>query len=244
MRKNILLLTGWGATCKVWEPIIPALSAGFQINCVTPSWLSDSQIGSSLNNIDGYIEELAATIHQPINIVAWSMGGLLAIKLATRLPVLVESICLISSVPKFVSADNLNAGIDYQWFNQFVNQYQAQPLTSLNKFLALQVKNDMSARTCLRFLKKSCDFENYNLTECEYGLKLLRQLNLLEQLQALKCNTLFIHGSCDAVVNLQSAQYAASISNSQIALISGAGHVPHVSQPNEVANIINTYLCQ
>jgi pimeloyl-[acyl-carrier protein] methyl ester esterase len=244
VNKDILLLTGWGATCTVWEPIIPALSDGCQVNCVTPSWLNSHVIEGSLGDVDDYIEKLALTITRPINIVAWSMGGLLAIKLATRFPDGVENICFISSVPKFVCADNVNAGIDYQWFNKFLDQYQSQPLATLNKFLALQVKNDSSVRTCLRLLKKACDFENYDLIECGFGLKLLQQLDLSDQLKVLECNTAFIHGSSDAVVNLQSVEYAAKISNSPLSIISGAGHTPHVSQPDAVADIIKNYLYQ
>jgi pimeloyl-[acyl-carrier protein] methyl ester esterase len=244
VNKDILLLTGWGATCTVWEPIIPALSDGCQVNCVTPSWLNNPAIAGSLRDIDGYIEKLAATITMPTNIVAWSMGGLLAIKLAARFPDVVENICFISSAPKFVCVDNENAGIDYQWFNQFVSQYRTQPVETLKKFLTLQVKNDASARTCLRVLKRACNFENYDLIECGFGLELLQQLDLSGQLKALKCNTSFIHGSSDAVVNLQSVQHAAYISNSPLSIISDAGHTPHISQPDAVADIIKTYLYQ
>jgi pimeloyl-[acyl-carrier protein] methyl ester esterase len=242
VNKDILLLTGWGATCTVWEPIIPVLSDGCQVNCATPSWLKDAEIDGTLSDIDNYIDKLATTISIPTNIVAWSMGGLLAIKLAARFPELVENICFISSVPRFVSVDNKNAGIDYQWFNQFLDQYQSQPVATLNKFLTLQVKNDASIRTCLRFLKKACDFESYDLIECGAGLKLLQQLDLLEVLKTLTCKTSFIHGSSDAVVKLQSVQHAAYISNSPLSIISDAGHTPHISQPDVVARIINSYL--
>ncbi|MFK7794117.1 MAG: alpha/beta fold hydrolase [Gammaproteobacteria bacterium] len=241
MAEDILLLTGWGATCTAWEPIIPALTDGCQINCVIPSWHENSKIQGSLSDVECYVEKLAATISVPTDIVAWSMGGLLAIKLASRFPQLVKNICFISSVPMFVSENNENAGIDYQWFTQFINQYRAQPLVTLKKFLTLQVKNDASVRDCLRFLKKSCDFERYDLIECGYGLNLL-QLDLSEELKRLKCKTFFIHGSFDAVVNLNSAKHAAYISNSPLSTISDAGHTPHISQPDEVARIIKSYL--
>ncbi|MDW3096029.1 MAG: alpha/beta fold hydrolase [Gammaproteobacteria bacterium] len=242
MQKDILMLTGWGATCKVWEPIIPALSNGCQINCLTPTWLSDSQIKSSLSDIEGYIERLGAMINAPVNIVAWSMGGLIAIKLATRFPALVRSISFIASVPKFVSADNQNTGIDFQWFNMFVDQYQSSPAETLKKFLTLQVKNDSMARDCLRVLKNACEVGDYDMIECGYGLNLLQQLDLSKQLQSLECKTLFVHGENDAVVNLQSAQYAASLSGAPLEVISGAGHAPHISRPSEVARFINNHL--
>ncbi|MFK8028022.1 MAG: alpha/beta fold hydrolase [Gammaproteobacteria bacterium] len=241
MKKNVLLMPGWGATCKVWESIIPVLSEGCQINCLPPTWSSASEINGSLSHLDDYISNVAALIKAPTNIVAWSMGGLLAIKLANRFPQLVEQICFVSSVPKFVSEDNQNTGIDYQWFNQFVAQYQSQPIATLKGFQTLQVKNDAAARNCLRSLVKASDFENYNLTECGFGLRLLQE-DLSEEFIALQCNTCFIHGDADAVVNLKSVEHAAYISNSPLSILSQAGHAPHVSQPDAVARIIKSYL--
>ena len=239
----MLLLTGWGATCTVWEPIIPALSECFQVNCVTPSWLDSETVGASLCNIEAYIEKLASQIHKPTNLVAWSMGGLLAIKLAARVPEFIQSVCFISSVPKFVCADNENAGIDYDWFNNFMSQYQQDAISTLNKFLVLQVKNDTFARPALRLLKSACVFDEYDLVECACGLELLQQQDLSEQLMNLQCKKIFIHGGRDAVVNMQAAQNAAVSSNAQFCLVSNAGHAPHVSHPNNVAEFIKTHVC-
>lgn len=241
MKKNLLLMPGWGATCKVWESIIPVLSDGCQINCLQPTWSNMSDIKGSLSQLDNYISNVAASINTPTNLVAWSMGGLLAIRLATRFPQLVEKICFVSSVPKFVAEDNQNTGIDYQWFNQFLTQYQSHPMATLKGFQTLQVKNDSAARHCLRVLINACDFENYDLTECRLGLTLLKE-DLSEEFNALQCRTCFIHGDEDAVVSLKSVEHAAYISNSPLSIISGAGHAPHVSQPDAVARIIKSYL--
>jgi len=243
VQKDMLLLTGWGATCTVWEPIIPALSECFQINCITPSWLDSETVGASLCDVDDYIEKLASQIHKPVNLVAWSMGGLLAIRLAARVPNLIQSVCFISSVPKFVCANNENAGIDFDWFNNFVSQYQQDSISTLNKFLTLQVKNDAYARPALRLLKNACVFEEYPLVECACGLKLLQQQDLSEQLMSLQCKKIFIHGGRDAVVSIQAAQNAAFTSKAQIYLVPNAGHAPHVSHPNVVAEHIKTHLC-
>lgn len=240
MKKEILLFTGWGATCDVWKLIIPVLSERYQVNCHSPSWLSDdnNNMNSSLHDFDQYIAELAALLNNSVNVVAWSMGGLLAIALAKRYPHLVDKICFVSSVPTFVHRDNQNVGIDYDWYQSFQRQYQQHPLKTLKRFLTLQVQGDASAKTILNELKNICSFERYDLVECGYGLALLSKLNYKQDLKSLMCETFFVHGRNDAVVNLQSAKHAAEVSNSPIYVIDQAGHVPQLSQAEEVSNII------
>ena len=198
-------------------------------------------MNSSLSHFDEYIDELAATIDAPKHIVAWSMGGLIAIALARRYQHLVEKICFICSVPNFVSQNNKYAGIDYAWFEAFSQQYQQQPIRMLKKFLALQVKDDEFAKATLIELKQACQFGGYNLTECRHGLELLRTLNFMTDLSELNCDTIFIQGGQDHVVNKQASQHAASLSNSQLYVLEQAAHVPHISHANQTAQIIREF---
>lgn len=238
MGKSILLLTGWGATCTVWEPIIPALSECFQINSVTPPWVKKNQLDASLKDLNQYIDKLASSVERPVNIVAWSLGGLLAVRLASRYPDIVCSIHFVSSVPKFVSEDNQHAGIGYDWFIGFIQEFKQKPLSALKKFLVLQAKNDVFAKSTLSFLKKTCRFDKYDLDECRYGLDLLHQMDLMEELVNLQCETVFMHGDRDAVVDIEVARYAAIQSGSDFHAINGAGHIPHVSHPQQVIDIV------
>lgn len=238
MKKEILLFTGWGATCDVWEMIIPALSEGYQINCHTPSWLGENKMCASLSNFDEYIDELGTAIKSSKSIIAWSMGGLIAIALAKRYPQLIKKICFVSSVPNFVAKDDPYAGIDFDWFQEFLYQYQQRPLKTLKKFLTLQVKGDEFAKQTLVNLKKYCQFDVYNLIECGYGLELLCKLNLKEDLTSLDCDTVFIHGKQDAVIAPQAVEHIVSYSNSSIHWIENAGHVPQLSHAEQVLCVI------
>jgi pimeloyl-[acyl-carrier protein] methyl ester esterase len=239
MKEEILLLTGWGSTCGVWKFIIPVLSECYQIKCHAPSWLGESTIDASLKDFDDYIEALAATCEKPVYIVAWSLGGLLAIALAERYPRLIKKICFVSSVPNFVSKNDEYTGINFDWFQSFVEQFQQQPLQTLKKFLALQVKGDEFAKNTLKELRVVCPFENYDLAECAVALELLGKLDLKKELCKLDCETVFIHGMQDAVVNVRSAHHYADISESFIHIVEDAGHAPHVSHAEEVLDVIH-----
>ena len=240
MQKNILLLTGWGATCTIWEWIIPALDGRCQINCVPPSWEQKKEFGS-LSELDIYVNNLAKSLHSPVQIIAWSMGGQIAIRLASRYPELVSSICFLSSVPVFVSEDDENEGIDFDWFCAFERDFEKSPLSTLKKFLVLQVKNDEFAKQTLQKIKSESSFDQYDFAECKFGLDLLK-INSMDDLLKLTCEKYFIHGDADAVVNINSAVHAANLSNSACYTIQGAGHAPHVSHASQVGDIINRHL--
>ncbi len=239
MKKEILLFTGWGATCDVWKPIIPALSNGYQINCIAPAWLRNNTNAVSMRYFDQYVDEIAQTLDAKNYLIAWSMGGLIATALAARYPHLVERMCFVSSVPNFVSEKNINTGIDYYWFQSFMKQYTDNPIRTLKKFLTLQVRGDVYAKKTLCELKNICPFEKYNLQECFYSLQLLNELDLTMELLNINCDKVFIHGEQDAVVNVEAAKHIANISHSPIHLIPCAGHAPQLSHADKVSRIIN-----
>ena len=238
MQDNILLITGWAATHAVWKPIIPALRQYGQVKPIQPPWLKPTAAQASLSNFDLYVEKLSKIINTPTHIIAWSLGGLIAIAAASKKVQAVKSICFISSMPKFVCQNNRSSGIDYQWFKGFTAAFDARPIDTLKKFLWLQSKGDNFAKLTLKFLKSNFDFENYDLQECKRGLVLLEELNLLDKLTGLTCKKIFIHGDNDAVVNLQAARFACQSAQAEMHVIKGAGHVPQVSHHQAVANII------
>lgn len=181
---------------------------------------------------------LAKSIKYSTHVVAWSLGGLIAIRLATSFPALVNKIVFVSSAARFVSQEK---GIDPGWFDQFQREYDKQPIAVLKKFLALQVKGDEFSKTTLRQLRAANSIDLYNLDECRFGLSLLQELDLVAELKQLSSALAFVHGERDAVLPICAAQNSADLGNAEFYSIPAAGHAPHVSHPEEVANFIMDY---
>jgi pimeloyl-ACP methyl ester carboxylesterase len=77
------------------------------------------------------------------------------------------------------------------------------------------------------------------LLEYSYGT------DLRPELSKLQIPTLVIHGDSDAIVPLKDSEYAASqIPNSHLHIVHGAGHVPTMTRPREVAEEINRYFSE
>jgi pimeloyl-ACP methyl ester carboxylesterase len=53
---------------------------------------------------------------------------------------------------------------------------------------------------------------------------------------------LIVHGSADALVPVEAAQrLARTVPNARLSILDGAGHVPTVTRPREVAQAIDAY---
>jgi len=74
------------------------------------------------------------------------------------------------------------------------------------------------------------------LNECTYGI------DFRPQVSKISLPTLIIHGDNDMLVPLSDAEWlASSIPNSHLSILKGAGHVPTVTRPREIAEEINRY---
>jgi pimeloyl-ACP methyl ester carboxylesterase len=76
------------------------------------------------------------------------------------------------------------------------------------------------------------------MDECEAGLMLLLRMDVRPQLKQIKQQVRVIHGQNDAVLPLAAGQNLAQYFNTKCSVIEGAGHVPHLSQPEAVVDAI------
>lgn len=236
-QQKLLLLSGWGTCCAAWDQIIPVLQARYQINCIPPSWAPATRASHSLNDFAAWVEWLANDLSAPVNIVAWSFGGLPATQLAARCPELVDHIIYISSSAKFLADENA-AGIDPVWFAKFNQDFSRRPFKMLQKFFTLTNYGDEHAEQATTLLRQACNVDQYDMQECAYALNHLGALDLSRQLTELNCSISFIHGENDAVLTLEAARQAAQQVNSELYVLPATGHAPHISHPQEVADLI------
>ncbi len=72
--------------------------------------------------------------------------------------------------------------------------------------------------------------------------RLSGSIDLRAAVPRLTTPTLILHGERDAIVPLESAQWLArALPHAQLTIFAGAGHVPTVTRPRDVAQAINTF---
>ena len=87
-----------------------------------------------------------------------------------------------------------------------------------------------------KILQRATQASSIRLNECTHGIDLRPEISKIE------LPSLVIHGDGDKLVPLEDAEWLVShLPNSHLQVIKGAGHVPTVTRPLEVADEINRY---
>lgn len=87
-----------------------------------------------------------------------------------------------------------------------------------------------------KILRRATPESSIKLNECTYGI------DLRSEISKIYIPSLIIHGDRDKLVPLEDAEWLAShLPNSHLHIVIGAGHVPTVTRPFEVAQAINQY---
>jgi len=150
-KKKLVLIPGWGFDARVWQPILAELNLCYELICLDlPGRDLDLHI-----NLDNMVAELEKNLPPRACYLGWSLGGLVAMRLARLLPARVEKLFLVGATPKFLAADNW-PGMAMQTFDNFMHLVQHDPQRSLREFMALQLPKGVSSRAAVRQLREVC----------------------------------------------------------------------------------------
>lgn len=161
-------------------------------------------------------------------IVAWSLGGLFAIKFCAAHPNLCKKLILVNCLPKFVSDDTWQA-IPTHIAREFAQLCRANMHHALEKFTRL-VKHPTHTHA----------IEQHLLFENKYHASLKRQLQFLfaadyrSLLKKLNIPISCYFGTHDTIIPIQAAQQLKTINpNITLKIIQKAGHIPFLSHTND-----------
>jgi pimeloyl-[acyl-carrier protein] methyl ester esterase len=179
-------------------------------------------------------------------VLGWSLGGLLALKLAQRLSL--RALVLVSSTPRFVANDEWPQGMQPEVFAQFFSRLQQNLQGTVQDFLRLQVRGDAHAAQTFATLKASLLLHPANPLTLRRGLELLRDADERAALSSVQVPTLVVAGEYDRITHPNaSAHLAKHLPNARYAPIKRAGHAPFISHREDflaaVHNFLNSTVC-
>jgi pimeloyl-[acyl-carrier protein] methyl ester esterase len=201
----IYTIPGWGFSADILKQGALADKTCFGLDYFDSSDLS----------IEGIALELAKAINQPSTLVAWSMGGLFATKIASLFPEKVKKLILLASQPRFI-ADTGYSGIDPQAMNSFIESAH-QDFSRLKQQFINKV-NFSSRNDVAPYFLEGC------LEQLKTLLKILATADLREDYRYLKTEILHIMGSKDAVLRQDEQSLRKINSNITVVRIADAGH--------------------
>jgi len=195
-------------------------------------------MGSQKKNMKGQISNDAI-------LIGWSLGGMIAIKLAETKRSKISALILLASTPCFVKKTDWLCGVDENKLQQIAIDLKHDKNKVLQTFITEVAMGDPLPRETIRMLQDQANKNALSAETLTDGLEILIKQDLRNNLKQLKCSIGLILGTNDHLVSFSTGPATLSIcSNSNIELmtIEGAGHAPFVSQPIVTANAVKSFV--
>ncbi|MEQ1488816.1 MAG: pimeloyl-ACP methyl ester esterase BioH [Methylotenera sp.] len=250
---NLVLLHGWAMNGAVWQPLVKSLSKQFTLHIVDIPGMGSSRPLEPYH-LHIIAEKIAEMIPANADLVGWSWGGQVAMRLALDHPDAVRRLVLVGSTPCFVNksaiknnTDTLpdwNAGIAPEVFSKFADNVDADYHKTMAQFLTLQCMGDTSARSTVRLLRKKFEERPAPTTQTLLkALAILLDTDLRAEVASLRKPTLLIHGDRDTLAPVQAAHWMMqNLPVGYLRVMAGASHAPFLSHQEQFIDALVQFL--
>lgn len=239
-QQHLVLLHGWGCDSSTWSPLLPELH---KIAPVTVLDLPGFGHAAALDNytLDAVLDTITAQLPEKCVLIGWSLGGMLAVQLAARLPQKISSVITLAANVKFVATKDYPSAMPPTINCQFNDGFAADPQATLKLFTGLLAQGDIEERRLLKALRaQSISEMNANWLD---ALKLLAQLDNRSAFSQLSQPGLHLLAEKDVLVPVAAADAMHGLNPQQaVYVIEQAAHAVHWSQPELVAAHIKNFL--
>jgi pimeloyl-[acyl-carrier protein] methyl ester esterase len=230
-KPNLVLIHGWGFNSTIWQTNLEYLQSKFNIITIDLNGHGLSKYNHNYHNLDLYLENIIPMIPDNSNILGWSLGGIIALKLKNKYHNKVNKIILCCSTPCFINNNNWNHGVDQKTWHKFSNDLLTDCERTLQNFLLLQTINHRDAKI---LYKKLININNNSNPPDQNGL--IWGLNILQQDHRLLLKNIdnnyikFILGARDLLINKNlSTWLKENHPDIKTYLLNNSGHIPFIT---------------
>lgn len=244
--RPLVLLHGWGFHSAIWNSLLPALSEAYRVFLVDLPGHGHSPLpADGIYSLDALAAQLAAELPDGIWL-GWSLGGLLAQRIALTYPAKVQALALVASSPRFVQDGDWPCAMTRENLRAFGAQLRENGPATLNRFLALQVHGSAAARPLLKQLRADFKDNPAQPQALDAALALLENTDLRAELRRLGCPSWLCLGEKDTLVpaclaSAWSALLPNQGTHSQCR-IARAAHLPFLSHPADFMTHLQGFL--
>ncbi|AAO27192.1 putative biotin biosynthesis protein [Buchnera aphidicola str. Bp (Baizongia pistaciae)] len=236
---NLILIHGWGVNSKIWSILVQSqLYQHFKLHFVDlPGFGHSNQLlPMTLNDT---AELLSVYIPKNSILLGWSMGGLIASKIALNYPQKIKGIISVCSSPCFIVRPNW-PGIPKKIFLKFYNKLNINFDRTISEFITLQSHNTNYLE--IKNLKQQILSQPYpTIYTLKKNLETIFKTDLRTKIKKLKIPMLRIYGSLDTFVPKKIREILDILwPKTKSITIAHASHIPFVSHQKEFyESIIN-----
>ncbi|CAM8298140.1 MhpC Predicted hydrolases or acyltransferases (alpha/beta hydrolase superfamily) [Candidatus Methylopumilus universalis] len=241
--KDLVLIHGWGMHSGIWEPIIDRFSNQYTLHLVDIPGMGKSHVINPYD-LDHVTEEISKALPPSFDILGWSLGSLIAIKMSLMYPKKIHRMVLVGGTPCFINQTDWSYGVDIRDFNNFANNLFKNYKSTMINFYILQLMHSKNSKLIIKKLKEMEAVENPpEIKSLQLGLDILLNNDLRNDINKIKHQTLLITGDMDRLTPKSASIWLEShLKESQLKLIKGASHIPFLSHSDEFFNCLDQFL--
>jgi pimeloyl-ACP methyl ester carboxylesterase len=237
----LCLIGGWGSTEAVWRGMLDHVEMrGGHVHFV--SWLE------CIRDWPGVLARLRAQARRCV-LVGWSLGSLFALRAAVeaesdaensqRPASKIAALVLVAATARMCSAEGYS-GADARMLAAMRVRMKRTPEAVLEEFASACAAPDGGDAVRLSWLRQARQF---SAEELAAGLDSLATLDLRERLEEIGSQCRILHGDCDRIVPLASAQFLAGrIRGAELQVLAGRGHALPFTAAEEIARTVASVL--
>lgn len=231
---DLVLLHGWGLHSIVWDDVMPGLLEHFRVTVVDLPGMGQSPLPNGDYDLDFVVDQILRMFPERAHVMGWSLGGLVALRLAEREPERVQSLVTVAANPRFTTGDDWEAAMKPDILAKFAEVMEEDYEGTLVRFLALNCKDSATMRDDVRHLKEILYFCGLPAQRAlRGGLEILRDSDLRDAVARLDKPLLMVFGERDNLVPAAAMPEMEKLNPAvRTALIRDVAHVPFLSTPD------------
>jgi pimeloyl-[acyl-carrier protein] methyl ester esterase len=233
---DVILLHGWGVNNAVFGPLKNALHQ-YRVHYVDlPGFGLSPNIDGNINQ---WVQALAQQLPKNAIWIGWSLGGLLASKVAIDFPDSVSALVTLASSPCFMARDATQTspawpGMLPAVLTQFSTQLTRDLPRTVERFLAIQAMGSDNAKADINQIKQLVLSKPLPSKQAlSQGLAMLEDVDLRGQLSQITQPWLRVWGKLDGLVPRRVIEQMPQAQHITDIVLNKASHAPFISHPDE-----------
>jgi pimeloyl-[acyl-carrier protein] methyl ester esterase len=244
----LLFIHGWSFNSGIWKGQIEHLRDQFQIIAVDLRGHGKSGAGKAKLTLEQFASDLAHLVERlelrEVNLLGWSMGGSIALRLSLSCPERMKSLILVSTTPSLIQREGFPHALPPVVVKRLRVQVTRSHRKALKAFRDMILSPEEEELDTIDTIKNNLSHEiNGSKETAEESLASLMEEDLRNSLYRISLPTLIIHGDRDRICLPGAALFLRErLSNAKLLILKGCGHAPFLTSPLQFRKGLTEFL--
>lgn len=239
---NLVMVHGWAMHSGVWREFAEVLAERLRVTLID---LPGHGLSGNVTDfsLDAVAAALAETAPEKSHWLGWSLGALLASRVAERFPDSVSSLTLMAGSPRFVAEPDW-PGVAPHQLARVADNLERDFFGTLARFIGLQTHGQENARALARRIEADLGArEPPELSALRGGLAILQQADQREALRRSGAPTLAVLGAQDRLVPGEVGPALEALGlDIAVHVLPAAAHLPFATHPKEIVALVTEFV--